>query len=113
MESNLKRVIGDLNKSRGLGENGTANVGSNSSGGSSGSADASNPIAKVCCLKTVLFCAIMHLCVRHNLVHCCIFSHSSLFCVFDFGLFFSFSVHTDFICTTTIIFIRTDSGSVE
>jgi len=44
MESNLKRVIGDLNKSRGLGENGTAS-GSNS--GSAGSAEASNPIAKI------------------------------------------------------------------
>ncbi len=60
MESNLKRVIGDLNKSRGLGENGTANGGSNSSGGgSSGSAEASNPIAKVIFLNCCLRCTIL------------------------------------------------------
>jgi len=45
MESNLKRVIGDLNKSRGLGE--TGNNGSGSSSNSS-SSEGSNPIAKVC-----------------------------------------------------------------
>lgn len=60
MESNLKRVIGDLNKSRGLGENGTAS-GSNS--GSAGSAEAANPIAKVCfvrllCLFTKDFASV-------------------------------------------------------
>lgn len=45
MESNLKRVIGDLKKSRGLGETG-AN-GSGSSGSNSSSGEGSNPIAKV------------------------------------------------------------------
>lgn len=37
MESNLKRVIGDLHKSRGVGESGSSNSG----------AESSNPIAKV------------------------------------------------------------------
>ena len=43
MESNLKRVIGDLNKSRGLGETGSNGSSSNSGSGGEGA----NPIAKV------------------------------------------------------------------
>ena len=67
MESNLKKVLGDLNKSKGasLAGDGVA-VGSGSGrSGSIGSAeDSSNPIAKVCECLWNFFCELILLLVR-------------------------------------------------
>ena len=68
MESNLKKVLGDLNKSKGVsctaGDVGVGGSGSGRSGSIGSAEDSSNPIAKVCECLWNFFCVLILLLVR-------------------------------------------------